>query len=617
MPALSFRSKLLVAMVALVVGVTGTTLFVTQQRVQATYQRFFEQQFKSQLDAFLTLQEARLSTIAGRCRQFARSNVRLRALMLRVNAAVEGNEPDDLAAATGILYENAEDELREVLSEPLTNQVSLRAAFFRFLDARGEVINPPRGVDAGLKQAAARERLKQKLNQLVRNLAGETEQQLGYLAATSAAGRPWLLEVVFTQIVDERTDEHLGALVLGFPVPESTPGRARGAPGAGLVRSGIWLENLFHAPSVPEPAGAMIAEMIGSLTGVTKNKESFAAKQAAGDFTLVQDGEPHRVFFEALNPKSRFSPAFQVCLYPLRESLRERRDLRWRILSFGGLGLTGALVIGFFLSHGLSVPIRELVAGTGEIQRGNFAVKVRVRSRDEIGQLTASFNEMADGLAQRERYRNILNMVADEKIAQQLISGEVTLGGERRVVSVLFCDIRGFTALTQNMPPEEVIEMLNEHMTVLTRVVKEHNGVVDKFVGDLIMAIFGAPVSHGQDALAAARCALDMIAEREKLSQTSRHKIRMGIGVATGEAVAGCMGSVDRLNYTVLGERVNLASRLCSKAGPMQVVIDQTTRERLGDGAQVEPLPPLQLKGFSEPVPAYHLTQLRLLAVNA
>jgi class 3 adenylate cyclase len=198
-------------------------------------------------------------------------------------------------------------------------------------------------------------------------------------------------------------------------------------------------------------------------------------------------------------------------------------------------------------------------------------------------------------------------MVADEKVAKAVVEGQLALGGELRDISVLFCDIRGFTAYTQTMPPEEVIEMLNEHMTALTRVVKEHHGVLDKFVGDLLMAIFGAPVSHETDTLNAARCALALMEEREKLNVTSRHQLRIGIGMATGKVIAGCMGSLDHMNYTVLGERVNLASRLCSQAGPGQIVIDQTTRERLADQITAEPLPALNLKGFSENVTAYEL----------
>ena len=149
--------------------------------------------------------------------------------------------------------------------------------------------------------------------------------------------------------------------------------------------------------------------------------------------------------------------------------------------------------------------------------------------------------------------------------------------------------------------------MLNEHMTALTRVVKEHNGVLDKFVGDLLMAIFGAPISHGDDAFDAATCAVRLQEVRERLNETSRHKLEIGIGVATGTVVAGCMGSEDRLNYTVLGERVNLASRLCSQAKAGEVVVDETTKEQLAGRMSGQPMGEIQLKGFSAPVQAFKL----------
>jgi len=234
-----------------------------------------------------------------------------------------------------------------------------------------------------------------------------------------------------------------------------------------------------------------------------------------------------------------------------------------------------------------------------------------VRSKDEVGQLTKSFNEMTAELALKEKYRAVLDMVADKDVAHQMVHGAMALGGEKREISVLFCDIRGFTAHTQGMDPAEVIKMLNEHMTALTKVVYEHNGVVDKFVGDLVMAIFGAPKSYGNDAYNATRCAVRMIEERMKLNETSQHKITVGIGIATGEAVAGCMGSADRLNYTVLGARVNLGARLCSQAGVMEVVIDGATKEKVGEPLEVEKLPDLMLKGFSQPVKAYKVTGVR------
>lgn len=319
---------------------------------------------------------------------------------------------------------------------------------------------------------------------------------------------------------------------------------------------------------------------------------------------------PQRAFFKLLNPDSPFPPVYHVAVYSLAGALQTQQELRFRILAFSAAAVLCALMLSLLISHSLSTPLRELVSGTAAVRRGELQVRVPVRSRDEVGELASSFNEMAEGLAQKEMYRTVLNMVADEKVAQALVNGQLALGGELREISVLFCDIRGFTALTENMPPEEVIEMLNEHMTALTRVVKEHNGVLDKFVGDLLMAIFGAPVSHENDTLNAARCALRLIQERDQLNTVSRHQLKVGIGIATGKVVAGCMGSSDRLNYTVLGERVNLASRLCSQAGPGQVVIDQCTYEKLGDGITTTPLPALNLKGFRDNVVAYELTKV-------
>jgi len=159
------------------------------------------------------------------------------------------------------------------------------------------------------------------------------------------------------------------------------------------------------------------------------------------------------------------------------------------------------------------------------------------------------------------------------------------------------------------MSPPDVIRMLNEHFSPLTRLVYEHHGVVDKFVGDLIMAIFGAPRSHGDDAFDAAQCALAMIRARREMNERSSPPIEIGIGVASGLAVAGCVGAAERQNYTVLGARINLASRLCGKAGRMEVVIDAATQAKLRNRLATRPLGTLELKGFAAPVEAFALLE--------
>jgi len=227
-----------------------------------------------------------------------------------------------------------------------------------------------------------------------------------------------------------------------------------------------------------------------------------------------------------------------------------------------------------------------------------------------MGRLAASFNAMAEGLALKERYRSVLDVVADRRIADELVRGRLELGGEPREVTVVFCDIRGFTARTEGMPPGDVVQLLNEHMTALARVVHAHQGVVDKYMGDALMALFGAPRSTSADAANAVRAAWEMVQAREELNRRSGRPIQVGIGVATGLVVAGCMGSADRLSYTVVGERVTLAARLCAQAGPMEIVIDDATRRALGGEADADLLPPQSLKGFSAPVVAYRVRGL-------
>jgi class 3 adenylate cyclase len=573
MPSLSFPLKILLAMMLVVAGVTGATLYITQKRVQTAYREVFAEQFETQAYFFLKLQEARLSAVQEKCLAFVRS-VRLLALMDRY----QGEPGAELARD---LYQTAETQLGLLGIDP-------GMIAFRFIDEKGGIIPPLTNAPViGLSTNSV------DLGRLRQALQDEQWQQTAYLEATGTNGMPILQEGVFTKIIDREKGEAIGGLMLAYALPDiGEMNRRVGGKSALLLNAHLY--------------GSDITDEMRRAVADVFNRD-FSKKETP---EVSLGGTPHVVFHRLLNPKSAFAPAYQVTFFSLENALKQQRDLRWQILGFGSLALVGALGVSLLLSQGLTAPIKDLVGGAAQISEGNYAVKVRVRSRDEIGRLTSAFNDMATGLALKEKYRSVLDMVADKGIAEELMQGKITLGGETRRVSVLFCDIRGFTALTEKMSPPEVIQMLNEHFTPLTKVVYEHHGVVDKYVGDLIMAIFGAPKSFGSDALNAARCALRMIEERQKLNSSSRYGIAIGIGVASGEAVAGRMGSADRLNYTVLGERVNLASRLCSRAGKMEVVIDTTTRAEIGQGAVVDELEPMALKGFAAPVPAFKLRSI-------
>jgi class 3 adenylate cyclase len=297
---------------------------------------------------------------------------------------------------------------------------------------------------------------------------------------------------------------------------------------------------------------------------------------------------------------------------PLEPELAPFDRIR-RSLAIGSAGaLALALFLAVLISRGLTRPVRTLVEATRKVGRGEYDTRVPADARDEIGQLAESFNAMTEGLALKEQYRGVLDKVVSRDVAEELLRGEVRLGGENREVTVLFADIRGFTELTEGMAPQEVIGLLNETMERLSTAVEECGGVVDKYVGDEVMAVFGAPLAQPDHAVRAARAAVAMQVAMDEVNEARRRRderpVRIGVGVHCGEVVAGNMGSTNRLNYTVLGESVNLAARLCAVAGPGEILVSDPIRERLPGDATVHPAGERDLKGFSRPVPVFRVS---------
>jgi adenylate cyclase len=195
------------------------------------------------------------------------------------------------------------------------------------------------------------------------------------------------------------------------------------------------------------------------------------------------------------------------------------------------------------------------------------------------------------------------------QIAQQ--EGAVQLGGQKRPVVIFFSDIRGFTPLSEALAPDEIATLLTEYFTEMVEIVFENSGTLDKFIGDRIMALWGAPIAHEDDADRTMACALAQLSALEKLNAKwqaqGRPELSIGIGVNFGEVFAGNIGSDRRLEYTVIGDGVNTASRLCDIAGPNQILISEPFFQQLKRPPQVESLEPLQVKGKSKKVPVYRV----------
>ena len=196
-------------------------------------------------------------------------------------------------------------------------------------------------------------------------------------------------------------------------------------------------------------------------------------------------------------------------------------------------------------------------------------------------------------------------------IARQ--DGAIRLGGERRPITILFGDIRGFTAIAESMGPDAVASLLSEYFSEMVEVIFEHGGTLDKFIGDAVMALWGAPIAHTDDADRALQAAVAMQRTIEDLNRRwvteGRPEIGVGIGISHGEVFAGNIGSHRRLEYTVLGDAVNVAARLCAEAGPGEILVSEALLRMVKEPADYEYLPELGLKGKSQVVQVYRIRQ--------
>jgi adenylate cyclase len=212
--------------------------------------------------------------------------------------------------------------------------------------------------------------------------------------------------------------------------------------------------------------------------------------------------------------------------------------------------------------------------------------------------------QIADQEVQRQALARFLAPEVVEMIAAN--PAGIRLGGVNQKVTVLFCDIRGFTSMSETMQPEKVVEILNEYFSRVTDVIFDHGGTLDKYIGDAAMAIFGAPFSKGNDACNAVQAAVaiqSMICELNRDAAERGHpELKIGVGINTGVVTAGNIGSAKRLDYTVIGDSVNLASRLCGKADAGQIIISESTARELGNSCTLCALPPVTVKGKSQPI---------------
>ncbi len=294
--------------------------------------------------------------------------------------------------------------------------------------------------------------------------------------------------------------------------------------------------------------------------------ESPGQLQSAGQAMVTSLGEERYVTLYAPLALLAEDPARITLQRSLEAELAPARRLEQTILLILIAALIAASLIALAVARGVSQPLRQLAGHTDLVAAGDYTRRIVLDRADELGQLASAFNHMTAGLAERDRVRDLLGKVVSPEIATQLLQSDLKLGGEEREVTILFCDLRDFTGMSEKLAPAEVLALLNRYLDRMSTIIEQHGGVIDKYIGDAIMALFGAPVASPDApdrAIAAARDmarALDTL--NRELAAEGRPVLAFGIGINTGRVVAGNMGSKTRLNYTVIGDGVNLASRL-------------------------------------------------------
>lgn len=282
------------------------------------------------------------------------------------------------------------------------------------------------------------------------------------------------------------------------------------------------------------------------------------------------------------------------------------------------VGLVLAFGAGLYSARTLAGPLDELVAATDRVSRGDYARQFAILAPSEFARVSEALNRMLAGLKERDLMRSTFERYVSRPVAEQILRepGRVILAGEHRTITVLFSDLRGFRWHTEHMSPEEVLKLLNEYFARMIDVVFAHEGTLDKFVGDGVMCLFGAPIEKEDDAVRAVRAGVAMQREVGWINAGRRSagqaEIKIAIGIHTGPVVAGNIGSERRLEYSVVGDTVNLAGRVQDEASEGEILITQATWDLVKPKVACVELDPRAIKGREDPVALFRVLGMRV-----
>jgi adenylate cyclase len=440
------------------------------------------------------------------------------------------------------------------------------------------------------------------------------------VAAIGCKGPPELLDTrhVVKEALAGRPADGLSGKGCGKQ-PRATYFVARPVPGGGAVVVGRRFGNK-RLERTGDKVGLELAlvDPKGKLVHATAEFPPGAERVAPHDPLLVDLGSHTYVVEPFTSPKLKAYRG-QYWLVAARDVTHVKKAVTRDLgiaLAFIVAAAAAAVFLGFRIASVMSGALKRVTDALKRLQKNEY-VKVRdVETGDELEDLASGFNTMIDGLQERDKLKTTFGKYMTEAVMEHLLAGKVQLGGESLTATILFSDIRSFTSISEKMDAKALVSLLNEYFTEMVDVVIREDGVVDKYIGDAIMAVFGAPVTKPDDALHAVRAAVGMrealAALNEKLAARGMPALKTGIGIHTGEVVAGNIGSEKRMEYTVIGDTVNLASRLESATKELgaPVLVSDDTYRLVKDHVRARAVKEITVKGREKPVMTYEILGL-------
>lgn len=583
----SFRSKLIFFFTTLILLPVAVIVFLVTDRLHEASEKKIDDEIRITVNVLSQIRQTQLQNSSQAAATLIRDNTSLRGYITDFNEEDLFDEGPSIEEKYSLLHDSVSDF-----------QIFEESPLFIITDAQGTV----------LYQKGSQDLLGDDISQWPEiQIALQGEEDLFtwwgkdspiYMETQDTNTSPSLYEVFFKPV--KFGNQVFGLLIIGFDTAEQ-PNRIQRITNSEIT---FFQGNHLYSTSAPFKLHSVLKSLAPQFS---------ALEMESTVHFLYKDEEFLAVVHHVLDGLERTVGNIVIFRSKTHElSFFEEFSDRLNYISIGAV-IVG-IIFALLFSRQVSQAVNILSNGAQEVANGNLDIVLPVTSRDELGNLAVTFNKMTSGLKEKEHITQTFKKYVSSTVVDEVLKSDVELGGEKKEVTIYFTDLANFTAISEKLAPEELISFLNHYLSRMTQLLEDHSGVVDKYIGDAIMAFWGAPLPLPDHPKQACITALQQKLWHEELhEQWKAHpelsSIKTRFGIHTGEVIVGNVGSERRLDYTIIGDSVNIASRLeaLNKYYGTQILISEATHDALNNDMLTREIDLVQVKGKNEAIRIYEL----------